>query len=171
MTIFLDYYMPDSVTGVTNVGIRQESGTFKPYKVSEFPKVVEELIGRELIVTYGKPLYNLSKALTGYELYLEDFEVRKRWYDLASEIRKITGKQIALSKVAKSVLGIGPESKILRLKESFDPIERTDIEPKMEDKLSVLQQVFDYAVLHNQLSFLQRQETTWLDIEINESVV
>lgn len=169
MTVFLDYHLEGK--RIITLSILDESNNIKTYTEAALPKVTEEIAGIELVVVFERPIINLYKAMEGYEHYLDDNELRKRWLDLHTIVRKKTGKTIALSKIAKSTLGLGPQSKINRLDKQVGPRDPVEIETKMTERLEILKKVFDYVIQFDQLSFEKHDETIWVELTIDENPV
>lgn len=167
MTVFIDYYVVDKE--VLTIAIREENGTFKSFGQSQFADVIQFLMGTEPVVSWKRSIMNITKALQDYKMYMDDSELRKRWIDLHRVISLETEQTTSLKNVAKSTLGLGPQSDIPRLKQDIDPIYRSDVIPQMENKLDVLQQIYDYLILHGQLSFVKNSETIWAEIDVNEN--
>jgi hypothetical protein len=169
MTTFLDYHIED--TEITMIATMDDSKNIRLYTKREIEKVVNALMGIELVVVYERPIIHIYKTLEGLEHYLDDSDLRKRYYDLHTAIRKETGRTIALSKVAKSTLGLGPQSKLNRLEPGIGPRTQAEIELQMNERLEVLKQVFDYAIQNDQLSFEKHDETIWVELTINENPI
>ncbi len=169
MTIFLDYYIEDKK--INMIATMDEMNNIRVFTERAIDKIINELMGIELVVVYERPVINIYKVLEGMEHYLDDSDLRKRYLDLHTLIRKETGKTVALSKVAQSTLGLGPQSKLNRLEPGVGPRTQVEIELRMNERLRVLKQVFDYAIQHDQLSFEKHNETIWVELTINENPI
>lgn len=167
MAVFIDYYRPQDT--IVTLAVRENNGIFHAIQEYEIERTVAYLMGTENIVVYHKAKKPIMDALEGYEHYLEDQNINERWTDLYYIIKNASEEAVALSKVAKSTLGLGPQSNILRLKEEFSEQDKEDLEPKMEQRLSVLQQVYDYARMYGQVSFEKNEESIWVEVDIDES--
>lgn len=169
MTIFLDYHLADGKIQV--VSTMDEMKKIRTYSGRATENIIEELPGTELIVTFERPVRHIYNTMGGASFYLDDYDVRKRWYDIHTAIRKLTGKTVALSKIARSTLGLGPQSKINRLDKQIGPRTPVEIETQITERLIVLKQIFDYAIQHDQLSFEKHDETIWVELTIDENPV
>ena len=169
MTIFLDYHIEENK--ITTIATMDDSKITKMFSSRGISNVVNELARIELVVVYERAIVHLYTALEDVKHYLDDNMLRKRWLDLHTVIRKETGKTVALSKIAKSTLGLGAYNKITRFTRKVGPRDQIDIEQQLTERLEILKQVFDYAILHDQLSFEKHDETIWVEFEIDENPI
>lgn len=169
MTIFLDYYLEDGT--IQTVSTMDDRNMIRTFSGRNIDNIINELPGTELIVTFERSARHVYKVMEGVEHYLDDYDIRKRWYNLHTAIRKETGKTVALSKIAKSTLGLGPHSKINRLDKQIGPREQIDIEIQITERLAALKQVFDYLIQNGQLSFEKHDETIWVELDVDENPI
>lgn len=169
MTIFLDYYLEDGT--IQTISTMDDRNMVKTFSGRNLNDVITELPGIELIVTFERSARHIYKMLEEVKHYLDDYEIRKRWYDLHTQIRKETDKTVALSKIAKSTLGLGPQSKINRLDKQIGPREQVNIEIQITERLAALKQVFDYLIQNGQLSYEKHDETIWVELDVDENPI
>lgn len=170
MATFFDYFIPKPGRGITEATVLTEDGQLREYHEWNLDESLDDLLGNDLIVVYERPYYPYRDALPQLEHIMKNAHLKERWYDLFSELRKATGKQIALSKVVKGTLGDDIELKITRLGNSYgDPEYRPNLDLKMQDRIRALKELYDYIVQHDQVSYEQDGTTHWADITINES--
>ena len=170
MVIYLDYYMENKEDGITNIAVREDSLTHF-YRRTSVEKILQFMGGRELIVVFEKPYGRLKDALQGYDHYLEDYNVRKRWVDLFVEVRNSSGYAVTLGKIAKSTLGEDEFQGITRLEPEIEGQHRNDVGDQMRERLSALQRVFEYAIRFHQVSFERGDQTLWAELNINENII
>jgi len=172
MTTFLDYFIPAPGRGVMLAATMTEKLDIKQFGEDEIDESVDELLGQDLIVTYERPYYSYRNSIPELEHVLQQYNVKNRWLDIFSEVRKATGKQIALSKIIKSTISEEAELKITRLGNSYgDPEYRPNLDQKVEDRLRAVKELFDYILQHEQISYEQNETTYWAEIIINESPI
>lgn len=169
MAIFLDYYAPEKDEGITDLAVLEGSVT-KFFRGTSIADAISLLAGRELIVVFEKPIGQLLRTAQGYEHIIDDYNIRHRWYDLHLAVRNASGYSASLSKIARSTLGEDAYSGITRLQPAMDDKYRADIENKMDNNLRALREIYNYALKHDQLSFLRGLETIWVELSINENV-
>ena len=168
MAIYLDYFMRSREEGILIIAIRDDDGTFTSYRKDNIDGAIGEFAGLEAVVVYERPLFNIIAAAEeqGIGHYIEDYGVRERWLDLSTFIRKETGKTPSLASVAKSTLGEGPQSRVMRLGEIVAVEDDPQILQKMEERTDILKRLYEYTAQNDQLSFEIRNETTWVEVAI-----
>ena len=170
MVTFFDYFIPEPGRGITMACVLNENGQLIYYNEWNIEESLDELLGNELIITYERPYYSYRNAIPQLTHIMELHHLKERWYDIFSELRKATGKQIALSKVIKGTLGDDIELKITRLGNSYGDTEyRPNLDTKMEDRITALKELYNYIRQFDQVSYEQEGTTHWAEIIINES--
>jgi len=170
MVTYFDYFIPEPGRGITQAVVLNENGQILQFTEWNLDESLDELLGNERIVVYERPYYSYRRALQHLEHIMELHHLKERWFDLFTELRKATGKQIALSKVVKGTLGDDIEHKITRLGNSYgDPEYRPHLDEKMEDRITALKNLYAYILEFDQVSYEQEGTMHWADIIINEN--
>jgi len=155
MAVFLDYARNSD--GIFLITIREQNGVTRDFPESMFDDTIELLAQGGYIVVYERPVVHVERLLADYEL-LKDRPLRPRWLDVFKEIRKATGMEPSLTRVAEATLGPGPQSAISELPKAWSDDPSYDLSNKMHDRLAVLQQVYDYGERTGQVSFRYKDE-------------
>ena len=145
------------------VGVRDDNGAFTLFRAPD--DAISELAGNEAIIAYGVSATALTKLAEGFEHMFEDYEIRRKWRDLKSIIRKETGDSVRLSRVADSTLGTGLDMDITRLKQSHE-----NIDMKLRDSTRVIKKLAEYVIDYGQVSYSKQGGIVWAEIEVDERV-
>jgi len=171
MAIYLDYYIRTKQEGILSIGIMDSDENFREYRKEEISDAINDLAGIATIITFKRSIYNIVRAAKkeGIAHLIDDYDMRDRWEDIYTIIRKQTdGETPSFSRVARSTLGTGPQSKIIRLQEMITVEDDIGITEQIREKTKILKQLHEYAIQHGQLSFTKRNETIWAEVNIRE---
>ena len=164
MAVYLNYHK-DKNGEIDCVGILTDYGLFHSYFNYNFDKVLEYLVGTEIIIVFGTTRKTLTDLMDPYNNYLSDQNLPKRWIDLGKLIYKETGERTTLRQVSKGTLN----QNIPKLPKNSTEGGLTDVEYQLEQKLRTLMHIMEQYEATGTISFIKKDATTWVELNINEN--
>ncbi len=127
-----------------------ETGQYTSYLQEDFPKLWPILEKADVLVTFNGDHFDLP-LLNKY--YSGDL-MRLKSLDLLKEVRKSLGHRIGLGNIAQATFGIGKSGHGLEAVEWWKKGEIEKIIKYCIDDVKITKDVYDYAVEHKKLKFM-----------------
>lgn len=168
MTVFLDYYKRDGIT--TDLSILTAKDSFFDFIEGNMQNATEHLIEPGFIVVFGKTQAPLQRVFAENPVLQEYGFFKGRWLDLRLFLRKRTGREAAITKLAIGTLGMSGEGLVQKLEHiSYEKdSDSLNIFEKMHDRLSVIKSCYETAKQTGYLSFYYRKELEEVEFDIEE---
>lgn len=169
LAIAIDYFRklpdPEETEKIFALVVIDETGITTSYSESQIGDVADFLAIRTRIITYGNTLRNLYPYLPPE--FLDDWEVRKKAFDIFNYLKRETGHDISLSNITRATLGADTE--ILRLPKNFDLANISEINTKLESRVKYLQKIWEYGINNGKVYYYSRGELSSVEVNFNDN--
>ena len=138
------------------------------YQEPDLEDSIEHFLDPGHIVVYGNPIRPIEALFKPFSEHFTDRPLRARWFDVLRFLRRETGLDAALSKVAEATLGPGPQSSIADLPAIWKGTPTSELYNKMHDRLKVLMQIYLQAEFTGEIRFDYKTEQIVVEVDILE---
>lgn len=167
MPTFIDYAR-DSDLNIIAIAVREASTLEHDYQEPSLEDSIEHFLTPGHIVVFDRPIVHVERLFKPFSEYFENRPLRARWFDVLRFLRRETGLDAALSKVADATLGPGPQSTIADLPALWSESPTVELFNKMHDRLKVLMQIYLQAEFTGEIRFNYKTEQIVVEVDILE---
>lgn len=166
MAIYLDYIRSPELDDIIFLSLLDDDGSQHDFMNDDLDDVESFLTQEVDVITYERPFMHLVPHFDEDEI--EEHEMRKHYIDLFRFLKKQTGFEIALSRLAEGMLGLGPQSIISKLPSDDITIPDSEVQSNVHERLRAIRDIHQAMLTTGFVIFYYKGVLHSREVDIDE---